>query len=72
MPLDVTEKETVNIELDEELCALLPNLVAGYIWLDDEPAKAEFYLSLYREQVAEIKSQINHLRPVRYRNKNGW
>ena len=72
VPLDVTEKETVNIELDEELCALLPNLVAGYIWLDDEPAKAEFYLSLYREQVAEIKSQINHLRPVRYRNKNGW
>ena len=48
------EMETTEIDLDSELCCLLPNLVASYIWADDEPTKAEYYLTLYNAQVAEI------------------
>ncbi len=60
------------IDLDEELCAILPNLIASYIWVDDEPDKAQYYLSLYREQVAEIVARTKDLRPYVYRNKTGW
>jgi len=60
------------IDLPEELCAILPNLIASYIWVDDEPEKAQYYLSLYREQVAEIVQREKKLRPFVYRNKTGW
>jgi hypothetical protein len=60
------------IELNPELSAILPNLVASYIWVDDEPDKAQYYLSLYREQVAEILAQKRNMRPAVYRNKTGW
>lgn len=66
------DDETTNIDLDNDLCAILPNLVAAYVWADDEPTKAEYYLSLYREQAAEIIRAAKNLEPVVYRNKSGW
>lgn len=66
------DMESTVIDLDDDLAAVLPNLVASYIWVDDEPAKAEYYLTLYREQVAEIRATSEHLTPVVYRNKTGW
>jgi hypothetical protein len=74
-PKEVTATDMENgldIDLDEELCAILPNLVASYIWVDDEPDKAQYYLSLYREQVAEIVAKERNMRPIVYRNKTGW
>lgn len=59
------------IDLDEELCALLPLNIAAYVWADDEPEKAELYLTLYRERRAEIIAKDEDLRPVRYIT-NGW
>lgn len=52
------------IDLDDELVALMPLLVAAYVWADDEPAKCEYYLSLYREQEAQIKSAIKNIEPI--------
>ena len=69
---DIPNGDNVNIDLGAELCAILPNLVASYIWVEDEPEKAQYYLSLYREQVAEITAQKKDLRPMVYRNKTGW
>lgn len=66
------DMETTVIDLESDLSAILPNLVASYIWVDDEPAKAEYYLTLYREQAAEIRATREHLTPVVYRNKSGW
>lgn len=59
------------IDLEDELVALLPLLVAAYVWADDEPAKCEYYLSLYREQEAQIKSAIKNIEPVTV-TTNGW
>lgn len=59
------------IDLDEDLCALLPLNIAAYVWADDEPEKAEFYLGLYRERRAEIVAKDEDLRPVKYIT-NGW
>ena len=66
------DMEETNIDLDSELCCLMPNLVASYIWADDEPTKAEYYLTLYNAQVAEIMAREKNLKPVVYRNKTGW
>ena len=65
------ERDTV-IDLDEELCALLPTLIASYVWADDEPQKAEYYLTLYRERAADIESRVKNVAPVQMRSINGW
>lgn len=66
------DMEETEIDLDSELCCLLPNLVASYIWADDEPTKAEYYLTLYNAQVSEITAKQKRFDPVIYRNKTGW
>ena len=72
VPLESVEMETITIDLDDELCAILPNLIASYVWVEDEPDKANYYLNLYREQVAEIKQESKSFAPLVYRNKSRW
>ena len=60
------------LDLDEDLAALMPLLVAGYVWLDDEPAKASYYLDLYREQEAKIIAAEKRLNPIKIKNVYGW
>ena len=60
------------IDLDEELCTLLPILIASYVWVEDEPDMAEYYLNLYRERSADIERRHRNAAPVIIRNKNGW
>ena len=60
------------IDLDEELCALLPILIAAYIWMDDEPEKAQYYLSLYQSRAAYMLSYFKNPSPVNMRSVNGW
>ena len=66
-----SEDNTV-IDLDEELCTLLPILIASYIWVEDEPAMAEYYLSLYRERAMDIERRIRNTAPVSIKNTSGW
>lgn len=64
--------DTAVIDLDEELSYALPNLVAAYIWAEDEPNLAEYYLSLYRERASEILASTKNAAPVIYKSCNGW
>lgn len=66
------ESDETQIDLDEELCSLLPNLVASYVWADDEPEKAQYYMSLYRERAAEIAEKEENFAPVKITNVSGW
>lgn len=68
---DADENEEV-IDLDEEICTLLPLLVASYIWLDDEPEVAERYMDLFRERSAEIMRASYDAEPVVIRSCNNW
>lgn len=68
---DVAGDATV-IDLDEDLCALLPLLVAAYVWAEDEPQKAEYYLTLYRERAVDVERRQRNLAPVAYVSVNGW
>ena len=65
------DDETV-IDLDEELCSLLPTLIASYVWVEDEPTMAEYYLVLYRERAMDIERRIKRSTPVAINNTNGW
>ncbi len=67
---EASQDEAV-IDLDEELCALMVLNIAAYLWADDEPEKAEYYLSLYRERAAEIRATDKRMKPARYVT-NGW
>ena len=60
------------IDLDEEIAALLPTLIAAYVYAEDEPDLAEYYLSLYRQNAAEIRAATRSHGVVRVRNVTGW
>lgn len=60
------------IDLDEELCSLLPVLIASFIWLEDEPDRAQYYYSQYQARAGEILAREKNLSPVQYRSCNGW
>ena len=68
---DAEENEEV-IDLDEEICTLLPLLVASYIWLDDEPEISARYMDMYRERAAEITRAAFDAAPVFVRSCNNW
>ena len=76
-PKDIKHENSLSedltvIDLDEELCALLPILVAAYIWMDDEPEKAQYYLSLYQQRAAYLEHKTINPSPVIMRSVNGW
>ena len=60
------------IDLDEDLAALLPNLIAAYVWLDDEPDKSQYYYNLYLARADQIKRQSNDLNPIEFKSVYGW
>jgi hypothetical protein len=64
--------DTTVIDLDEDLCALLPILVASFVWVDDEPEKAQYYLAIYQERAIDIERRIVSATPVHIKNTNGW
>jgi hypothetical protein len=60
------------IDLDPELCTLLPLLVASYVWLEDEEEKASYYMNLYRERAADIERKNRSYAPIKIKNIYGW
>ena len=60
------------IDLDEDLCALLPLLVSSYVWVEDEPEKAQYYLSLYSERAIDIDRRNVSQAPVKMINATEW
>lgn len=56
-PVTLDTPDDFRPEIDEDLCQLVPLLVASYLCLDSAPDKAEFYLKMYAEQYARIKAE---------------
>ncbi len=61
--------DAVEIPLDSELAELLPLLVAAYVWLDDDPDKAELYRARYQLAAAAIEPWPSL---TRWNDKKGW
>jgi len=62
---------TGEVDIYETVADLLPLLVASYIWLDDDPVKAEHYKALYDE---ELRRQRFSLTPrfAHTASRRGW
>ena len=58
-----------DLPLDGDLCELVPLLVASYVWLDDEPDKAQHYGALYRTAKAEIRKHESIAHVI---DRKGW
>ncbi len=71
---DVSAASTtiINLDLEDDLAALLPNLIASYVWLDDEPEKAQYYYNLYMQRAEQIKQADIDLNPVEFQSVYGW
>lgn len=65
------DDETI-IDLDDELCSLLPILIASYIWIEDEPDRAQYYMTLYQARAAEITAKEKNHAPVNMKDVYGW
>ena len=62
----------INIDLEEDLAALLPNLIAAYVWLDDEADKSQYYYNLYLQRAEQIKKNTRNMNPVKFESVYGW
>ena len=68
------EGDDPDLELPLEAClaALLPELIASMIWLDDAPEKAAYYASVYQRGYALLRSSLRDPDPVSVECPNGW
>lgn len=71
-PKGFVAEDTSVIDLDEDLAALLPLLVASYVWLEDEPEKSQYYLSLYNDRAIDIERRKKEATPIKMINVTGW
>ena len=69
-PIDKTAPDAP-IDVSEECAPMLPILTASFLWLDDDAAKAQYYMSLYRDIVANVKRYSTNKIDTAYR-VNGW
>ena len=69
----VIDKTNFNVLIDvsEECAPMLPLLTASFLWLDDDAGKAQYYMSLYRDMVANTKRYSTNKIDTVYR-VNGW
>lgn len=59
------------IDVPTECAELLPLLVASYIWLEDSPDTAQYYLSLYRDGMDTLRRRMPRRGAIKYET-NGW
>ena len=65
------DAENAPIDISGECEPLLTLLTASFMWLDDDAAKAQYYMSLYRDLVANLKRYSTNKIDTEYR-VNGW
>lgn len=51
----LADAPNASIDLAPSLTHLLPLLTAAYLWLDDDAAKAQFYMQMYMEGIRDVR-----------------
>lgn len=59
------------IDVSEECAPMLPLLTASFTWLDEDAAKAQYYMSLYRDMISNVRRYSTNRIESEY-NSNGW
>lgn len=74
--IELTYRRTLTLPASGELpitdeeAALLPLFCAGYVFLDDDPEKATFYLARFTEGLRKLSHESST--PIRYHDTTGW
>ena len=72
-PKDITSAdENERIDVPEEIAHLPALLTASYLWLEDEPERASYYLGLYKEGMAKAKQLTRPTVVVPFTDVLGW
>lgn len=61
-----------DVDIPEELAPLIPLLAASYVWLDDDPDKAQYYAARYREGMSALKLYSERRSPEAPTDVTGW
>lgn len=59
------------IDIPPDTLAALPLLTAAFTWLDDDPDKAQYYMALYREIMADLRRYSARTAGAKYET-DGW
>lgn len=59
------------IDISDECAPMLPLLTAAFTWLDDDAAKAQYYMNLYRDLMANLRRYSTNRIETSY-GVNGW
>lgn len=68
-PVDMT---AVDVDLDDEIAMIMPNLIAAYLYAEDSPSLADNYMALFYRQEAIIRNIDININPVIMRDTKGW
>ena len=68
--LDTPDDESIDISSGAE--ALVPLLVASYVWLSDDEERAKYYKSMYKEGLDRLTPTLKHKINTSYVRTNGW
>lgn len=71
VPRAITKQDLTPIDVSEECAPMLPLLTASFLWLDDDAAKAQYYMSLYRDLIANVRRYSINKVDTAY-SGNGW
>lgn len=69
-PISATNPNAL-IDLSKECEPMLPLLTASFMWLDDDAAKSQYYMGLYRDMIANVRRYSTNKIDTEYR-VNGW
>ena len=71
-PMTLFSDSEGDIDIPEESAWLLPLLVSAYLWLDDDSAKAQYYMQLFRDGINRLKSEYPRFINTAYSDVLGW
>lgn len=68
----ITDTPEAKIEIPEEGAHLLALLTAAYVWLDDDPDKATYYMTLYKDGLKTLRQARRSSFTGGYEDVTGW
>jgi hypothetical protein len=71
-PITETTSNNFKIELPEKVIDLVPLLMAHYVWLDDDVAKATMYYNEYEQFRAKLEEELSQNLEVEIYGGLGW
>ena len=72
MPREISLNPTQAVDIPRIAEHLLPILTAAYLWLEDSPDKAQYYMQIYREATEEARRRLPKAVGGEYKNVTGW